>query len=158
MTATTTALEPVRFEGFEEFTHFENGQHPKCFACNSRLMRTRPISVQQDFILMPALKMVGNDFFQMSGSWLVYPRVHATSIEMMPDHWLESVRRALRILDLGDQSYGTSTNWGPAAGQTTPHAHTWIILRGNGEAGLLSENRGLATILDDIKERYIPRD
>jgi len=152
-------LQPATFPGKEGYTHFANPDQPACFACNSALMVVRPLVVTQRFVLLPATTFVDSNPYIMPGTWLVYPRQHVTERWYLPTDWAVSIEQALEYLrDHGElaTSFNTSENWGPAAGQTVPHGHAWIVNRAD-EAGLLGENTGLATLLRMIREHQIPR-
>lgn len=147
------SFEPARFDGMEEFDHFADEWHPRCFACNSRMMVVRPIAVNDGFVLMPATTMVDDGFVIIPDTWLVYPRAHITQFMDMPDTWTMSLQDAVRILGL-EADFNVGDNWGRAAGQTVEHGHTWIMRR-SAEDGLLTENTGLATIILRVQQNGI---
>lgn len=136
--------------------HFSNPDYPKCFACNSALLKVQPRQVTRNYLLLPATQQVDGTFVVMEGCWLVFPREHVTSYMEMPYDWTESVRIAVYSLGL-QEPFCISENWGKAAGQTAEHGHTWIIQRG-GDEGLLSHERGLATLVWEIQQQFIPYD
>lgn len=153
---TTDSLVPASFYRKEEFDHFENPEHPNCHACNSMLLAVRPLKVTKKFMLVPATALVDGQFKVIPGQWQVYPRRHVTHLADMPDDWTASVKKAWNFLRL-ETSLTVNDNWGPDAGQTAQHAHTWLIPRG-GEEGLLSHKLGTSTILRLIADGAIPRD
>lgn len=143
------------------FPHFADSTHPGCFACNSRLMLVRPLLVTDEFVVLPATtRLATGDFVVMPDSWLVFPRNHVETLDEMPDDWTASVKQAVRHLrSLGHLTgaFNTGANWGRAAGQTTMHAHTWASERdASNEAGLITEETGLATIIMRARLHGIP--
>lgn len=92
----------------------------------------------------------------MPSSWVVYPRRHVTSFLDLPPDWTYRVQQALRTLHRLNLATGAVTfgyNDGVEAGQTVTHGHTWIIARGEGEAGLECELLGYGTVIARQKFR-----
>jgi hypothetical protein len=146
---------PVHFEGFDEFEHFSDPDHADCFVCNSRLMQVRPVVVTDDYVLLPAtMRLDDGSFVVIPDAWGLYPRKHVTKRSEMPRDWMLSIQIAAWTLGFTDDTPSCdSTNWTPDAGQTIPHAHTWLIKRGDGEEGLLCHRLGLAGIIIRLKKR-----
>lgn len=147
-TLDVASFPPAVFAGRESFDHFENPDHPRCFACNSRGMLVRPVAVTDDYVLLPATTRLAGDggFVVIPRVWLLFPRSHVATPLEMPDDWERCKKEVVRLLGLGT-SFNYSDNWGSEAGQTIGHAHTWIIERGQGTEGPLTRGTGLATIL-----------
>ncbi len=151
----TGTTQVAKFDGFDTFPHFTDPTHPNCFACNSKKLIVRPLVANNEFTLVPATTRLDSGLFVVIPQcWLVFPRYHVTSFMQLPATWTSSVQCAVWHLGI-ESPFCISSNWGKAAGQTSEHAHDWVIGRGFGEEGLLSENTGLATIIDRIKQYNI---
>jgi hypothetical protein len=143
------------FPGHDSFPHLSDPEHTNCPACNTRMLFVRPIEMTDDYTLMEAsLRLPSDRIVVIPETWLNFSRVHAETLDEMPDHWTACNKRAVRTLGIGTP-FCTSENWGKEAGQTLRHGHSWIIGRGILETGLISENTGLATILLRIKQHGV---
>lgn len=144
-----SSLPLAEFSNPEDFDHFENPEHPKCFACNSKRMLIRPRLVTDAYTLIDATMKVGDHFRVMLGVYLIFPRLHVESFMDMPRDWQGSIQDAIAFLERdGVLVDNTSANLSKRGGQTVPHGHTWLIDRSMlKEKGLMSENTGFATLM-----------
>lgn len=150
-----STFQPAVFQDQWNFNHFVNPHVPTCFACNSRMLMVRPLGVTSKSFVVPATtRLRDGKFVIVPGAWLLFPRLHLTTFDQLPDSWTLSQQWARKLLSL-EPPFNISSNWGQLAGQTTEHAHDWLIDRTTWPETDLTAGNGLATIILRTAQHHI---
>jgi len=151
----------AEFPGKNEYRHFVDPQDKRgCFVGESRLMRTRPLLVEPDYIVMPATVSVPGREGQYICPFavLLFPAGrHVVDFEELPNDWTASQRHAYRSLrEMGYTIDNTSVNHTQRGGRSfignePLHYHEWIWSRPDYyRDGLISANVGPVTLLTRV--------
>lgn len=89
----------------------------------------------------------------IEGCHLIVPTEHITDVARLPSTWQACVHGLLVMLpwDVRSTPFNLSMNLGPAAGQTLPHLHLWVIPRVE-EPTKLSYAKGTATLIKELND------